>query len=101
MNNTITAKQGYRVCTLKEGTDLYELASFNFDETDMKNVKVVADGTSLVMFALLVPYKDYLEEREENECFNLCEVFTTRKGNQYVYWRDEEIDLDCITKISR
>lgn len=43
--------------------------------------------------------EDYLEEKEGNECFNLCEVFTTQKGNQYIYWRDEEIDEDRITKV--
>ena len=35
-----------------------------------------------------------------NEAARKCEVFTTVKGNQFVYWRDEEADWDLITKIN-
>ena len=99
MKNTIKAKNGYRVIKPKQETELYSLATWNFEETDADNVRVVVDGNDVIMFALLVPYADFLDEKRGNECFNLYEVFTTKKGNQYVYWRDEEIDEDRITKI--
>ena len=99
MMNTITAKTGYRVITPRKGFPLYDMATYLFDEVDADMVRVVADGEDVIMFALLVSYADYLEEKEGNECFHLCEVFTTRKGNQYIYWRDEEIDEDRITLV--
>ena len=99
MRNTIKAKTGYRVLKPKFGTELYSLATWNFEETDADSVRVLVDGDDIIMFVLLVPYADYLDEKRGNECFNLCEVFTTQKGNQYVYSRDEEIDEDRITKI--
>ena len=99
MRNTIKAKTGYRVITPRKGFPLYDMATYHFDEVDADMVRVVADGDDVIMFALLVPYADYLAEKEGNECFNLCEVFTTRKGNQYIYWRDEEIDEDRITRV--
>ena len=37
----------------------------------------------------------------EDEMFRRCEVFTTVKGNQFIYWRDEEIDADYITKVPK
>ena len=42
---------------------------------------------------------DYLEESVDNECFEACEIFKTIKGNYFIYWRDNEIDFDYITKI--
>ena len=99
MMNTITAKTGYRVIIPRKGFPLYDMATYLFDEVDADMVRVVADGEDVIMFALLVSYADYLEEKEGNECFHLCEVFTTRKGNQYIYWRDEEIDEDRITLV--
>lgn len=97
MKDTIKAKVGYRVLTPRPGFPLYDMATFNFDEVDAPNVRVVTDGEEVIMFAILTPYDDYLEERKQNETFNLCEVFTTRKGNQYVYWRNEEYGEDHIT----
>lgn len=29
------------------------------------------------------------------------EVFTTVKGNQFIYWRDEKSDEDFITKVEK
>ena len=46
-------------------------------------------------------YEDYKDEERQNEMFRRYEVFTTVKGNQFIYWRDEEIDADYITKVSR
>ena len=99
MKNTIKAKTGYRVITPRKGFPLYDMATYPFDEVDADSVRVVADGDDVIMFALLTPYSEYLGEKESNECFHLCEVFTTRKGNQYIYWRDEEWGEDHITRV--
>ena len=36
-----------------------------------------------------------------NELAHKVEVFTTVKGNQFIYWRDEESDEDFITKVEQ
>ena len=44
---------------------------------------------------------DYIEEvvNGNNECAVKFEVFTTRKGNQFIYWGDTETGEDFITKV--
>lgn len=61
----------------------------------------IDDGCNPLFVAQKRSYEDYLDERQQNECFNQCEVFTTAKGNQFIYWRDEEIDADYITKVPK
>lgn len=99
MKDTIKAKTEYRVITPEKGGELWHMATWPFDETDADMVRVLADGEHIVMFALLVSYDEYMYNKKMNECFNLCEVFTTRKGNQYIYWRDEELNEDYLTRI--
>lgn len=60
---------------------------------------MLLDGQNVIMLCELKPYGIYKEEAKENECFEKCEVFTTQKGNQYIYWRDNELDEDYITKV--
>lgn len=88
MKNTITAKVGYWIGKIP-----------NQDKTD--NRRVLLDGQNVVMLCELMPYELYKEEASDNECFEKCEVFTTQKGNQYIYWRDNELDKDYITKVSQ
>lgn len=90
MRNTIEAKHGGYHCR-----KLYR----NEEHTDF--IYMVMDGEQPVMYANPVDWKFYISEKEGNECFNLCEVFTTIKGNQFIYFRDEEIDVDYIVKVNR
>ena len=86
MKNTIKAKNGYVVKQLK---------------SDPNRVRVY-DGEVFLFEGERRSYEDYVEEvvNEGNEMARKCEVFTTTKGNQFIYWRDEEADWDLITKIN-
>lgn len=59
----------------------------------------VDDGCNPLFVARKRSRADYQDEKRYNEMFRLCEVFTTVKGNQFIYWRDDEIDEDYITKV--
>lgn len=87
MRNTIKAKNGYIVKRLKS------------DPTQVR----VYDGEVFLFEGERRSYEDYVEEvvNAGNEAAHKCEVFTTVKGNQFVYWRDEEADWDLITKIEK
>ena len=87
MRNTIKAKNGYIVKQRKS------------DPTQVR----VYDGEVFLFEGERRSYGDYVEEvvNEGNEMARKCEVFTTVKGNQFVYWRDEEADWDLITKIEK
>ena len=86
MRNTIKAKVGYEVRYLKSKPDTVR----------------VYDGEVFLFEGERRSYEDYVEEvvNEGNEMARKCEVFTTTKGNQFIYWRDEEADWDLITKIN-
>lgn len=86
MKDTIKAKNGYIVKQRKS------------DPTQVR----IYDGEDFLFEGERRSYEDYVEELIEagNEAARKCEVFTTTKGNQFVYWRDEEADWDLITKIN-
>ena len=86
MRNTIKAKIGYEVRRLKSKPDTVR----------------VYDGDNFIFEGEMRTYEDYVDElvNAGNEAARKCEVFTTVKGNQFVYWRDEEADWDLITKIN-
>ena len=63
-----------------------------------ENARVLMDGQKAVMLCYLRSLEDFQDEKRQNECFRHLETFTTRKGNRYYYWRDEELDEDYITK---
>lgn len=87
MRNTIKPKDGFHV---KKGKLI-----------DPGKVRCrIDDGEQPLFVAEKRSWDDYLDEKEGNECFHMCEVFTTVKGNQYIYWRDEEIDADYITRVT-
>ena len=48
-------------------------------------------------------WEDYKEEvlDDGNEMVHKVEVFITVKGNQFIYWRDEESDEDFVTKVEQ
>lgn len=87
MRDTIKAKEGY---TVAKGRN----------KVTGEVCYCIYDGSNPLFVAQKRSYEDYQDEKQQNECFNLCEVFTTVKGNQFIYWRDEEIDADYITKVS-
>ena len=81
--DTINAKEGYRVHKVKTDSSL----------------RVLRDGEEIVMVARIMTYSEFMDELEENECFGVCEVFHTVKGNKFLYARDEEGDDDYLIKI--
>lgn len=87
MRNTIKAKYGYRVRKV-----------VNIDTGD--EGFGVYDGSNLLFVGTKRPYSEYKDDERNNEMFRFCEIFTTVKGNQFIYWRDEEIDEDYITKVN-
>ena len=88
MRDTIKAKDGYHVVKVRNiatGEEGYR----------------IDDGCNPLFVAQKRSYKDYKDEERQNEMFRRYEVFTTVKGNQFIYWRDEEIDADYITKVPK
>ena len=86
MQDTIKSKDGYHVRKVKNiitGAESYR----------------IDDGDNPLLVARKRSYADYQDEKRNNECFLECEVFTTVKGNQFIYWCDEEIDADYITRV--
>lgn len=63
-----------------------------------ENARALMDGQKVVMICTLRSLEDFKDERRQNECFRHLETFTTRTGNRYHYWRDEELNEDYITK---
>lgn len=59
--------------------------------------RVLFDGDTPIMVATIKTKADFFEERDCNEAFSLLEIFTTRSGGQYAYWRDNETDEDFLT----
>ena len=81
--DTIKAHVGYRVCKVRNDASL----------------RILRDGEVIIMVAHIMTYAELMSELEGNECFRVCEVFYTVKGNKFVYARDEEGDVDYIIKI--
>ena len=61
----------------------------------------IDEGSKHLFVARKRSYEDYQDEKHQNECFNQCGIFTTVEGNQFIYWRDEEIDADYITEVPK
>lgn len=86
MRNTIKSRDGYRVRKV-------------VNIVTGEEAVCVYDGRNPLFVARKRSYADYKDDERNNEAFRRCEVFTTVKGNQFIYWRDEEIDEDYITKV--
>lgn len=85
--NIITAKVGYTVKT-------------NYHDTRTgEKVRVLFDGDEMIMVGHIKTMQDHCEELEQNEEYHVCEVFTTVKGNQFIYARDEELDKDYLIMV--
>ena len=91
MKSTILSKNG--------GYSVQYFTRKNAIATHSERFARVFDGDALLMVARVRTLSDYLEESVDNECFEACEIFKTIKGNYFIYWRDNEIDFDYITKI--
>lgn len=63
----------------------------------------VDDGGYPLMVVQKKSWEEYLDGKEGNEGFCLFEIFTTVKGNQYVYWTDDvdELERDFITLVPK
>ena len=81
--DTINAKRGYRVRKVKNDDSL----------------RILADGDVIIMVARIMTYGELMDELDGNECFHVCEVFHTVKGNKFLYARDEEGDDDYLIKL--
>ena len=86
MKDTIKAKHEFIV---KRATD--KIAGTEF--------LLLYDGDEFVMAAYTMSLEDHIANMEYNECYNVCEVFTTRKGKQFAYARDEEFGIDYLIKV--
>lgn len=81
--DTIEAKEGYRIRKVKSDDSL----------------RVLTDGEEVVMVARVMSYSEFMDELEGNECFGVCEVFHTVKGNKFLYAVDVEGGDDYLIKI--
>ena len=82
MKVTIKAKDGYRVrkCSQSQWA--------------------VLDGEKLTMICNRVSMDAYQEvmKSTSGDGFEFCECFETVKGNKFIYFRDNDFDVDYIVK---
>lgn len=92
MKNTIESEKGYRAFRLVEvDTDGINLKYSGF----MK----LFSGGALIMVAEERTIEEFAKEKQCNECFAFFEIFTTMRGNQFIYWGDTECGKDYLTRI--
>lgn len=60
---------------------------------------VLYNGSKRLMTAIPATRSDWDEEvrRGGNECAHTCEIFRDTTGKLWIYWRDEEIDVDYLS----
>lgn len=86
MKDTIKAKDAFRVINLQ-------------DWVSRMKICLILDGHKPLFMGQKRSYADYQYEKHNNECFHEYEIFTSAKGNQFIYWRDGEIGADYITRV--
>ena len=86
MKDTIKAKHEY-------------IVKYVICNIDGAEYRLLYDGDEFVMAAYIMSREDHFANIEGNECYHVCEVFTTRTGKQFVYARDEELDADYLVKV--
>ena len=62
------------------------------------NARLLLDGQTPVMLCYKRDYSEMVAEMGDNECFELCEIFSTW-NKKVAYWRDNELDEDYISII--
>lgn len=87
MKDTIKAINGYSVRYAK-------------NKRTNEEVAVLYDGMACIMIAKKCSFSDYCENEKQNEMFEFMEKFTTRNGNEFIYWVDKETGEDFLTKIT-
>lgn len=105
---TIKAKNAYKIYKtnylLEKTKDDSKNALFHkvllLNSTDFTDLTLL-DGNEFIMAAELKSFKDFKEECLDgnNEAAQLEEMFITKKGNKYIYWRDIITGEDFLTKI--
>lgn len=92
---TIKAKESYRIFKIKNIT----ADQLPLTVTDLHDL-ILLDGSTFVMGAQFRSFEDFIYEcvNGNNEAAGLCEMFITKKGNKFIYWRDYEADEDYLTK---
>lgn len=92
MKDTIKADNGYIVKYLQ-----------NKKTKERTGFANVYDGEKHLFTAEMRTYEDYKDEvlQGNNECAGIMEIFTTKKGNQFIYWVDYETNEDFLTKIEK
>lgn len=88
MKDTIKAKNYYRI-----------MKSDRLEKENGTNARFLLDGDKIVMVCYIMSQEEADFNLANNEMFIKHEVFTTRKGSQFIYYRDEEIDVDYIVKV--
>lgn len=96
--------QVYDTNKLLEATrDSRENAMFHttllFLSTDFTN-RTLLNHNKIEMVAEYKSFEEFEDEvlNENNEMARVVEMFITKKGNKYIYWRDDEINADYLTK---
>ena len=91
---TIKAKEYYAIHSINTLAPVHQYLINDFQDVFLR------DGNNFVMGAQSAVYDEFKREYLEghNEAAVLCEMFITRKGNKFIYWRDEELDIDYLTK---
>lgn len=89
MKDTIKANVGYTV------------KHFTLPLNPRGDKVCVMDGIHCILKAQERSMEDYIDEYKNgnNECAVKFEVFTTIKGNQFIYWGDLETGEDFVTKV--
>ena len=105
---TIKASKEYKIYKTKflldKTKDDSKNAAFHYvllmNTTDYTDL-ILMNGTEFVMAAQSRPFKDFKYECLDgnNEAAKLEEMFITKKGNKYIYWRDIITNEDFLTKI--
>ena len=84
--DTIMAKNGYRIYNGR-------------DKRDGRLMRLLKDGENDIMIAYDMTIDEHNINMRENECYHICEIFTTIRGNRFIYARDEESDEDYLIKV--
>ena len=86
MKTTIRAKNGYTVKKI-----------VNRETKEIK--RILRDGDDIIMIADVASIEQYNDDSKNNEGFVFCECFETVKGNKFIYYRDNELDIDYLVKL--
>ena len=69
------------------------------DKRDGKEYRILFDGDEMIMVAVPLSLNDHYYHVDNNECYHVLERFTTRSGTNFIYSRDEEINVDYLVKV--